>query len=61
MSRVRRLRKAIGAGLGAVTGALVVWGAAAAGVDIDPAAAASLAAVLAVLGTYITPANEVPT
>ena len=55
---MRKIRKAIGALLGGVTGATVTMVLSAFDVEVAPELAAALAVVLATIGTWLAPPNE---
>jgi hypothetical protein len=54
---MKRFAKFCGALLGAVTGGVIIAICGAAGVDIDPGLAATIAGVCASVGTYLAPKN----
>ena len=56
---MRKIRKLIGSLLGGVTAAVVITVAGALGVTVEAELAAAIAVILAAVGTWIAPANEV--
>lgn len=56
---MNKVKKLLGALLGAVTAGGVLLVANAFGLDVDAATATAVAGLLASLGTYLAPANEV--
>lgn len=55
---LRKIRKAIGALLGGVTGAVIIAIAGAFGLGLAPELAAAIALILASIGAWIAPPNE---
>jgi hypothetical protein len=60
MSTLSRYSKLLGAILGGLTPAVVVWILALAGVHVDQSVAAGICTVLAGLGAYLAPPNTPP-